>query len=68
MLKIGVGLATVGCVLIAKPFQQEPLWVQWILGFPLFYLGVPLAIVGAAIHFVGHPSGSENPLSPSSHK
>lgn len=64
MLKIGVGLAVVGCILIAKPFEQEPLWVQWMLGFPLFYIGVPLAIVGAALYFVGHDSGSKTPLSP----
>lgn len=63
MLKIGVGLAVVGCVLISKPFAQEPLWVQWMLGFPLFYIGVPLAMVGAALHFIGHDRGSKHPLS-----
>ncbi len=64
MLKIGVSMAFIGCVLIANPFRNEPLWVQWMLGFPLFYIGLPLAIVGAAIHFVGYSSGTKNPLSP----
>jgi hypothetical protein len=66
MLRIGVGLTVIGCILIAKPFAQEPLWVQWLLGFPLFYVGVPLAIVGAAIHFVGYSAGPKDPLSPAS--
>jgi len=61
MLKIGVGMAIVGCILIANLFKNEPLWIQWILGFALFYLGIPVAIVGAAIHFVG--GGPKNPLS-----
>jgi hypothetical protein len=68
MLKIGTGLAIVGCLLIAKPFEQEPLWVQWMLGFPLFYIGVPLAIVGAAIYFVRYDSGHKNPFSPPANK
>lgn len=68
MLKIGVGLAVIGCVLIAKPFDQEPLWVQWMLGFPLFYIGVPLAIVGAALYFVGAHRGPQDSLSPTAHK
>ncbi len=64
LLMIGVGLAIIGCILIAKPFELEPLWVQWMLGFPLFYVGIPLAIVGAAIHFVGYSGGPKNPFSP----
>ncbi len=68
MLKIGVGLAVIGCILIANPFKYEPLWVQWMLGFPLFYLGVPLAIVGGAIHFIGYDSGRQNLFSTAAKK
>ena len=64
MLKIGICLAIIGCILIAKPFNQEPLWVQWMLGFPLFYIGVPLAMVGAALYFVGNNSSPKDQLSP----
>lgn len=64
LLWIGVGLSILGCVLIAKPFEREPLWMQWMLGFPLFYVGVPLAIMGAAIYFVGNSSGPKNPFAP----
>jgi len=64
LLWIGVVLSIIGCVLIAKPFEREPLWVQWMLGFPMFYVGVPLAIMGAAIYFVGYNSGPKNPFVP----
>lgn len=63
MLKIGVAMAIAGCLLIAKVFANEPLWLQWVVGFGLFYLGIPIAIVGAAIHFVGNKSGPKNPFS-----
>lgn len=62
MLKIGVLFAVVGCILIAKPFETEPLWLQWVVGFGLFYVGVPIAIVGAAIHFIGYNSGPRDPF------
>ena len=68
MLKIGIGLAIIGCILIAKPFEQEPLWVQWMLGFPFLYVGVPLVIVGAALHFVGAHRSPEDQFSPPAHK
>jgi hypothetical protein len=61
MLKIGVAMAIAGSILIANLFRNEPLWIQWILGFGLFYLGIPVAIVGAAAHFVGR--GPKNPFS-----
>lgn len=62
MLLIGMGMAIVGCVLIAKPFAQEPLWLQWGVGFPLFYIGLPIGIVGAASYFVGYISSPKNPF------
>ncbi len=65
MLTIGIVLAVVGSILIVKPLGNEPLWVQWILGFAFFYLGVPIALVGAAIHFVGYNRGPKNRFSSS---
>ena len=64
MLMIGVTSAAVGCVLIVNPFGHEPLWAQWLLGFALFYVGLPLAIVGSAIYFVGNTSSPKDPFSP----
>lgn len=64
MLKIGVPMAVAGCILIAKPFANEPLWLQWIVGFALFYVGIPIAIVGAAIYFVGYKGAPQDPFSP----
>ena len=61
MLQIGIGMAILGAILIVAPVRNEPLWVQWILGFGLFYVGLPVAIVGAAVHFVGR--GPKNPFS-----
>ncbi len=60
MLKVGLGMAIVGCILVANLFNNESLWAQWVLGFGLFYLGIPIAIVGAAIHFVGNKSGAKD--------
>ena len=62
VLIIGLALAGIGCVLIANPFEHEPLWAQWGLGFALFYLGLPLVMLGAAIHFIGY-AGPKDPFS-----
>jgi uncharacterized membrane protein HdeD (DUF308 family) len=62
MLKIGVAMAITGCILIANFPKNEPLWVQWVLGFGLFYLGIPIAIVGAAMHFVVNKNGNKDPF------
>jgi len=50
-LKIGLVLLAVGCVLFFNPFWHEPMWAEWLLGPVLMYVGLPLAMVGAAIHF-----------------
>ena len=63
LLIIGLALAAIGCVLIANPFEHEPVWAQWGLGFALFYLGLPLAMLGAAIYFIGY-AGPKDPFSP----
>ena len=67
MLMIGVASAAVGCVLIVNPFEHEPLWAQWLLGFALFYVGLSLAIVGSAIYFVGNTGSPKDPFSPAQH-
>ena len=62
MLIIGAALAAVGCVLIVNPLKHEPLWAQWLVGFGLFYVGLPIAIVGSAIYFVGNTGSPKDPF------
>lgn len=63
LLIVGLALLGIGCVLIANPLGYEPLWVQWGVGFALFYLGLPLVMLGAAIYFIGY-AGPKDPFSP----
>jgi hypothetical protein len=67
LLMIGMALAAMGSILIIKPFEHEPLWAQWLLGSALFYVGLPLAIVGAAIYFIGNPRAPKDRLPPPAH-
>ena len=53
LLLIGVVMVAIGGALFFIPFHNEPFWTEWLLGPMLFYLGGPVAIVGAAIHFFG---------------
>ena len=60
LLAIGVVMVAAGGFLLANPFRNEPLWTQWLVGPMLFYLGLPLAIVGAVVHLVkGHTVSSD---------
>ena len=58
LLLIGVVMLGIGGVLFFIPFHNEPLWTVWLLGPILFYLGGPIAIVGAAIHFFGETANT----------
>jgi hypothetical protein len=53
LLLIGAVMVAIGGALFFNPFHNEPLWTEWLLGPILSYLGGPLVIVGAAIHFFG---------------
>jgi hypothetical protein len=53
LLQTGLVLLGVGCVVFFNPFHNEPLWMEWLVGPVLMYLGLPLAMVGTAIHFFG---------------
>jgi len=60
------------CALYFNPLNNEPMWAEWILSSVLVYVGLPLAIVGAAIHFFGanpNAEGSNNiPAGAKSHR
>ena len=74
LLLIGAVIVAIGGTLVffSNPFHNEPLWAEWLLGYILIYLGGPLAIVGAAIHFFGentHTAASKNmPLAAKGHR
>jgi hypothetical protein len=51
LLLVGAIMIAIGGILYFNPFQNEPWWAEWLLASILVYLGLPLAIVGAAIHF-----------------
>ena len=53
LLLIGVAMVAMGGALFFYPFHNEPIWIEWLIGPILFYLGGPVTIVGAAIHFFG---------------
>jgi hypothetical protein len=48
---IAVAMVLIGGKLFLYPFHNEPLWTEWLLAPILLFLGILLAIVGAAIHF-----------------
>jgi hypothetical protein len=61
MLEAGLIILAVGCLLFFNPFRHEPLWAEWLVGPVLMYLGLPVAMVGAAIHFFGSAEAAAPP-------
>ena len=51
LLLIGAVFAVTGSALFFYPFQNEPQWVEWVLGPVLFYLAGPLTIMAALVFF-----------------
>jgi hypothetical protein len=51
LLLIGAVIITIGGALYLNPFHNEPLSVEWLLGPALVYFGLPVAIIGVAMHF-----------------
>ena len=43
-------MVAIGGVLYFNPLHDEPWWAEWLLSSILVYMGLPLLIVGAAIH------------------
>jgi hypothetical protein len=53
LFKIGLVSSALGFLVFLNPLHNEPLWAEWLLGPILIYVGLPLAMVGAAVYFVG---------------
>jgi hypothetical protein len=58
LLLIGVAMVAIGGALFFYPFRNEPIWIEWVIGPILFYMGGPVALVGAAIHFFGETANT----------
>ncbi len=58
LLKIGLISSLLGFLVFLNPLHNEPMWAQWLFGPVLIYLGLPIAMVGAAIHFLGNTANA----------
>jgi hypothetical protein len=62
LLKVGLVSSLIGFLLFLNPLHNEPMWLEWLCGPVLLYLGLPLAMVGAAIYFIGSvPNSGASP-------
>ena len=48
---LGAAIVIIGGALFLNPIHNEPMWAEWFLGPALVYVGLPIAIIGIAIHF-----------------
>jgi len=65
LILIGVATLAMGGWLFLHPYQNEPLWTEWLLAPVLVFLGLMVAIAGATIRFFGetaNPTDSKNVL------
>ncbi len=63
LLLIGLATVAIGGWLFLHPYQDEPLWAEWLLAPVLVFLGLLSAIVGATIRFdeeAADATGSKN--------
>jgi hypothetical protein len=51
VLLIGAITVIIGGGLFLNLMHNEPLWAEWFLGPALVYVGLPIAIIGIAVHF-----------------
>jgi hypothetical protein len=60
LLEAALLVLAVGFVLFLNPFENEPLWAQWLAGPVMIYLALPVSMVAAAVYFF-RPSASPAP-------
>jgi hypothetical protein len=72
LLFIGVATVAIGGWLFLHPYQDEPLWTEWLLAPVLVFLGLMVAIVGATIRFFGQTANTvvskNSPIAAKAHR
>jgi hypothetical protein len=58
LILIGVATVAIGGWLFLYPYQDEPLWTEWLLAPVLVFLGLMVTIVGATIRFFGETANT----------
>jgi protein-S-isoprenylcysteine O-methyltransferase Ste14 len=58
LLLAGAVMVAIGGLLYFNPLHDEPWWAEWLLSSILVYMGLPLVIVGAAIHVFADDRGT----------
>jgi len=58
LLLIGAATGAIGGWLFLHPYQDEPLWTEWLLAPVLVFLGLMLAVVAVTIYFFGEPANT----------
>jgi hypothetical protein len=58
LILIGAATLAIGGWLFLYPYQDEPLWTEWLLAPFLVFLGLMVAIVGATIRFFGETANT----------
>ena len=53
LILIGAATLAIGGWLFLYPYQDEPLWTEWLLAPVLVFLGLMVAIGGATLRFFG---------------
>ena len=72
LLLIGVATVAIGGWLFLHPYEDEPLWTEWLLAPVLVFLGLLTAIVGATIDSFGETVNTTDsksvPIAPKPHR
>ena len=58
LLLIGVAAIAIGGWLFLHPYQDEPLWTEWLLAPVLVFLGLVFGIVALTIHNFGETANT----------
>jgi hypothetical protein len=62
LLVVGLLLLVAGLLVYFDPFHAEPIWMAWIFGPVLMYLGLPFTMIGIAIRLFGDTHKQDAPL------
>jgi len=60
LLLVGAAIVIAGGALFLNPANNEPMWAEWLLGPALVYVGLPVVIIGIAVHYYRVSKNSED--------